>query len=108
MRRRIRQRRRMRRTEREGDGGEGDEKRKEKKKKDKKRNSPSEHVLRKNHHCTSWPKNFSATFLGFYPKILHFISRKILMTFFSYPLFLGFYQKLFHFISLKYYSDDLF
>src|SRR6218665_1087121 len=40
-----------------------------------------EHVLRKIYHCTFWPKNFSTTFLGFYSKILHFISRKIVMTF---------------------------
>ena len=66
----------MRRTEREGDGGEGDEKRKEKKKKDKKRNSPSEHVLRKNHHCTSWPKNFSATFFRILPENFAFYLSK--------------------------------
>ena len=37
----------------------------------------AEHVLRKIHHCTFVRKISQRPFLGFYPKILQFISKKL-------------------------------
>ena len=66
----------------------------------------AEHVLRKIHHCTFWRKNFSTTtFLGFYPKMSYFISKKFWWPFLVIDLFLRFYlpenMKIFHFICQK-------
>src|SRR6218665_114473 len=48
----------------------------------------AEHVLRNIYPCPFWQKNFSTTFFRILPKNLAFISRNILMTFFSHrPLF---------------------
>jgi len=47
-----------------------------------------EYVLRKIYHCTFWANNFSTTLLGFYRKTFHFISQKIMITFFSHRPFL--------------------
>jgi len=52
--------------------------------------SNPEHVLRKIHHYTFGRKISQRPFIGFYPKIVHFISQKFWWPFFSHRPFLRF------------------
>src|SRR6218665_141131 len=53
-------------------------------------NSLDRACFQKNSSLHIWPEHFSTTFLGFYPQIYNFISKKILMTIFSHQPFLRF------------------
>src|SRR6218665_1654372 len=72
------------------------------------KSSGPEHVLRKIHHCTFWPKISQRPFFGFQPKKFHLIIyKKILMTYFSHQPFFIISSLLFRGFRFKDFSENL-